>query len=169
MLVSSPSPIQNLELITGIIIRIVVAKEKRAKGPGLARLLADDLPLQVDGKRDQRNAEETILQIIGKRVTSDTTVQRVHRAEIIVLEVENGEIALLMKRIVNEKLLESRIMDSTGSLRIIGSVIISKGVDTLAARTLVDKEASEGTWEALDRLSSTSESLFTTSRFAHLH
>jgi hypothetical protein len=92
--------------------------------------LPEGLSLQADDMKDQRNIERTTLltaETISGLVVGVMIARGAHRPGSNVLEVETGEIALLMRHTAKERHLESRIMALAGSLRIIGSAIISKG------------------------------------------
>jgi hypothetical protein len=94
------------------------------------RHLPEGLSLPGDGMKDPRNIERTTLltaETTRGLVVSVMIARRALRPGSNVLEVETGEIALLMRHTAKERLLESKIMALAGSLRIIGSAIISKG------------------------------------------
>lgn len=135
---SYPRTTQNAESATEILVEIVDILTNHGDDPGLVRLAVGDPLLRVDGKSDQKNAEENIPLMERGKMVNDMIAQGAHLAEASVLEAESEEIAPLMKHIVSERHLESKTMVSRDSPKIIGSVIINKVVDMLEPRILVD-------------------------------
>jgi hypothetical protein len=125
------------------------------------RHLPEGLSPQADGMKDPRNIERTTpltAETISGLVVSVVIAQGAHRIGSNVLEVEMGEIALLTRHTAKERLLESRITALAGSLRTIGSAIISKGAGTPPVQII--KGGLETMLEAVDQTFLKSESNF---------